>query len=352
MNSSSQSAEEAGTIVSEYISSLDNVPHEVNFLLTEIRIKDARSQELALEISRDQTKYVKQALLGSGISTDFQLASGGSNIDFLYSELSQLASEKIALAERLIELLNRTKSRLDVEATRVKILQGESDEPRRRPKPTKRQHDLLISQTYTGDGHSQTRQITDSLIQALNPADSIVLEPPYKKQRAAVTATSSPRKVSPGPVLSPSVATTPVAPPLAGTQSRRSLTPRLSSTRGTTSRSRLREMYNAVIHDDIVDAGDDPDADAEGDPEEEEEDTALYCICNRQSFGDMIGCDNPKCPYQWFHISCVGVKTPLPDKWYCMECSGKGFNGRATNNIQLNHNGGTATPDGKKRGRK
>jgi chromatin modification-related protein YNG2 len=68
----------------------------------------------------------------------------------------------------------------------------------------------------------------------------------------------------------------------------------------------------------------DLDADAEGDEDLEgddgEDDLTLYCFCNKQSFGDMIGCDNKDCPYQWFHIECVGVKTPLPDKWYCPEC--------------------------------
>ena len=39
----------------------------------------------------------------------------------------------------------------------------------------------------------------------------------------------------------------------------------------------------------------------------------------------MIGCDEPTCRYQWFHLTCVGVKTPLPEKWYCPECaSGRG----------------------------
>ena len=67
----------------------------------------------------------------------------------------------------------------------------------------------------------------------------------------------------------------------------------------------------------------------------------------------MIACDNNECQYQWvrkhmpfthlqtfslprilnvdanifilcqFHISCVNVKAPLPDTWYCEECKAK-----------------------------
>uniref|UniRef100_A0A7S2Z0C1 PHD finger protein ING n=1 Tax=Chloropicon laureae TaxID=464258 RepID=A0A7S2Z0C1_9CHLO len=47
-----------------------------------------------------------------------------------------------------------------------------------------------------------------------------------------------------------------------------------------------------------------------------------YCYCSNVSFGEMVGCDNDECPWEWFHIGCVGI---LPHnmpkgKWYCPEC--------------------------------
>uniref|UniRef100_D8QAV6 PHD-type domain-containing protein n=2 Tax=Schizophyllum commune (strain H4-8 / FGSC 9210) TaxID=578458 RepID=D8QAV6_SCHCM len=63
----------------------------------------------------------------------------------------------------------------------------------------------------------------------------------------------------------------------------------------------------------------DEDEDAEGE-EDEEEDQTLYCLCRMKSHGDMIGCDNDECPYQWFHLSCVNLKPPLPDQWFCPDC--------------------------------
>ncbi len=63
----------------------------------------------------------------------------------------------------------------------------------------------------------------------------------------------------------------------------------------------------------------------EGEEGEEKDDTP-YCFCQRVSFGEMIGCDNaendPDCK-EWFHIGCVGVTKPLPQKWYCSECLAK-----------------------------
>ena len=49
----------------------------------------------------------------------------------------------------------------------------------------------------------------------------------------------------------------------------------------------------------------------------------LYCICNQVSYGDMVGCDNKDCPYEWFHYPCVGITAAPKGKWYCQPCLGK-----------------------------
>jgi inhibitor of growth protein 4 len=46
-----------------------------------------------------------------------------------------------------------------------------------------------------------------------------------------------------------------------------------------------------------------------------------YCICNRVSFVEMVGCDNPDCKVEWFHFECVGLTSPPKGKWYCPECA-------------------------------
>ncbi|KAJ1310021.1 hypothetical protein OPQ81_006776 [Rhizoctonia solani] len=50
-------------------------------------------------------------------------------------------------------------------------------------------------------------------------------------------------------------------------------------------------------------------------------DEQVYCTCKRVSFGEMIACDNAECPFEWFHLSCVGITKPSPmEKWYCERC--------------------------------
>jgi len=47
----------------------------------------------------------------------------------------------------------------------------------------------------------------------------------------------------------------------------------------------------------------------------------LWCVCQRPSFGQMVGCDNPNCRFEWFHLPCVGLRSmPRNSKWYCPPC--------------------------------
>lgn len=56
---------------------------------------------------------------------------------------------------------------------------------------------------------------------------------------------------------------------------------------------------------------------------EDERDETLYCFCRKVSYGEMIGCDNDECKYEWFHLDCVGLSKPLPQVWYCSDCQAR-----------------------------
>ncbi|CEP15863.1 hypothetical protein [Parasitella parasitica] len=47
----------------------------------------------------------------------------------------------------------------------------------------------------------------------------------------------------------------------------------------------------------------------------------LYCYCSQVSFGEMVACDSGDCEIEWFHLECVGLKTPPRGKWYCKNCT-------------------------------
>eukprot|EP00056_Hartaetosiga_gracilis_P004069 m.71100 g.71100 ORF g.71100 m.71100 type:complete len:197 (-) comp11694_c0_seq2:2207-2797(-) len=50
-----------------------------------------------------------------------------------------------------------------------------------------------------------------------------------------------------------------------------------------------------------------------------------YCFCHQVSFGEMIACDNPSCPIEWFHFSCVNLTSPPENgHWLCPSCEASG----------------------------
>ncbi|TFK72017.1 hypothetical protein BDN72DRAFT_388490 [Pluteus cervinus] len=394
-----QNLEEAAAIATEFISSLDNLPAEVQHLLQEIKERDHRCQVLQLEVSRDQETYIRQGLrqpasltasspapssaLGSGSGQDGSGGGGGGeatststpppNVDSPatpsslpgraqlplrisanYAEIEKLSDEKLALAQRIIELLSRTRNRLDYDLAKVRTLQGESLDDisasainntipnLNKVSPTKRSASTSLYGNLDGLQNPTTQQMTESLRNAYAPTTSstgeILLLAPTSIANAAAAAQRSSVPAA-AVVASPATTTgqnkrrrlgtttsiklpSPVPPPV--------ITANFTGTtnaQATNSRSRLAR--HAQISLTTAEEEESADQDAEGDEEEMElddgeEDLTLYCLCNKQSYGDMIGCDNPDCPYQWFHIACVGVKMPLPEsKWYCPECKVK-----------------------------
>jgi inhibitor of growth protein 3 len=93
------------------------------------------------------------------------------------------------------------------------------------------------------------------------------------------------------------------------------------SRRGTGARTSMTNKSAASEDDEEIDVemGDGEEV------EEEQEDDRKYCFCQRVSFGEMVGCENDKCPYEWFHLGCVGLKEAPKDQdvWYCPECRPK-----------------------------
>ena len=51
-------------------------------------------------------------------------------------------------------------------------------------------------------------------------------------------------------------------------------------------------------------------------------DEPTYCLCERVSYGEMIGCDNDSCQIEWFHFDCVGLTHKPKGKWFCPNCRG------------------------------
>ncbi|KAJ8279221.1 hypothetical protein COCON_G00062870 [Conger conger] len=73
------------------------------------------------------------------------------------------------------------------------------------------------------------------------------------------------------------------------------------------SRPEIKDSVLAVHSSDVLDMPVDPNE-------------PTYCLCHQVSYGEMIGCDNPDCPIEWFHFGCVDLSTKPKGKWYCPCC--------------------------------
>ena len=58
---------------------------------------------------------------------------------------------------------------------------------------------------------------------------------------------------------------------------------------------------------------------AEPEKPETEEDGKLYCYCKKKlpKHFEFIGCENDKCPTQWFHMCCVGLSKAVSISYLC-----------------------------------
>ena len=53
----------------------------------------------------------------------------------------------------------------------------------------------------------------------------------------------------------------------------------------------------------------------------------VFCYCKESRDGTLIGCDFPNCKIEWFHLSCLKLKSIPKGNWYCPDCR-KLFKGR------------------------
>lgn len=72
-----------------------------------------------------------------------------------------------------------------------------------------------------------------------------------------------------------------------------------------------------------ADCRDADDDEIVGDAEDDEEggDDKKYCLCQNVSYGKMVACDNESCAMEWFHWTCVGLKSEPNGTWYCPACA-------------------------------
>ena len=89
-------------------------------MLTEIKLKDEKCQEILSDIQLKTQRYIRHTIKANGNTKD-----PPTGIDEQYAELEKLSDDKIKLAQRLVDIIGRACGRLDVDLNRILTASGE-----------------------------------------------------------------------------------------------------------------------------------------------------------------------------------------------------------------------------------
>ena len=205
-------------------------------------------------------------------------------IDQGYAEVDKLAQEKIMLAERLGNLIQRARTRLDYDLRRVLILQGEDPgQPAfvsTSRNPVQEINEVLRLAAVEASPIVPTPPVVLSTTQAPTQKSSFIRLPlppeltvmPHVERKVTGTAATASIKLP-----SPAPASVPVLP-----QRTRHAQ---QSHRPSPARGRQTQPEPPGPDEDAE--GEDDVEEGNGDEDEDNEDKTLYCFCQKMSYGEV-----------------------------------------------------------------
>lgn len=331
--------EDAVAIATDFFHSMDNTANEVEHILKEIGYKDEKLNEIQQRLNARTTTLLRNARNSSTqppfVTTINPITpkdqQSQQKINAEWAKINVLQQEKILLAERLVSIVTRHKERGREEYK--KIAGDEAVDVL-----IKSEKDAEISLGSANGLASLVAQYTGTAGVGLL-GGSIAVPRDYRPSAGSNISinTSLDTKEKKRKANGHSGHITPsyhdMPPPslpsahLPSNHSHASLTitPTHSSGHMTTpsyhqqiqlsSRAGRKGSSRMIDEEDV-----EMEMEAEGEADEGQDDNTLYCFCQEKSYGEMIGCDNDQCRFEWFHLKCVEVLPPLPETWFCPEC--------------------------------
>nr|CAB3256145.1 inhibitor of growth protein 1 [Phallusia mammillata] len=357
-DASDEVVELASKYAEKYVNYVENLPFDIQRSVTRLREIDLACRDVITEIETLSASFTKDKDISlKGRSTLLQ-------IQRLFAKCQELGDEKIAIVQQLSETVDGRKKQVEHSAYRFKVayrpdlkdeLNGKREFQKSDGKSAKRtrrrrnhhgsdksmerpeklfamdSNPLRTGLFSNGNSSASNKQLLSlSLEPPISPVDEEVTprrgERTEKKETSSSAASSTTSTVT-STVTSPAMS---VASKLSNSSKPITSKPSTSSTRGvitpvSTSASNggnkavikgKKKKRKSVKHYLERNSARSPS------PQEMpiDPDEPTYCLCGQVSFGQMIGCDNKKCPIEWFHFSCVGLTHNPKGKWYCPDC--------------------------------
>ncbi|CAH7670525.1 hypothetical protein BY996DRAFT_7869736 [Phakopsora pachyrhizi] len=335
-------------LLQDFVDSLSNLPSEIGHLLCEIAYLDyakkpakddqppvsqagngesgSNKRWYSVDESRRKASSKQSSIVRHSHKPPNNLLTPNPKESLLieralahYDDAIKLSQEKEKFAARAVSLVSRHLDRLNHELTKLEATTGVEIPDFRR------ETSEALPSTTNNEQASNHNSAT--------PAES------RQKRKYSSAEAALPLSLPP---LTPMNSTTTDSGSASNkrrlTNSR--LTIRMSVSSGTNRESGARQpsvdIDKGALEEEAGGAGAEQEEEEEEGVEEGEEsnagdDTTLYCFCQKVSYGEMIGCDNKTCKYEWFHVPCLGLKETPTGKWYCPQCTAEGKGQKSAN---------------------
>ncbi|XP_068905484.1 inhibitor of growth protein 5 isoform X2 [Tenebrio molitor] len=255
-----------------YLDSLEHLPIELQRNFTLMRDLDSRAQGLMQNIDSLADNYLRNQKTVTPDDKKEQL----DKIQSLFNKAKEYGDDKVQLAIQTYELVDKHIRRLDNDLARFESeIQDKALNSRNQDEPS-----VGKSRKKTKDGKTEKKK---------RPGNS-------SEEDSAGTNRGSKKKKQKGTGST------------GNTGSNTGSGAKTASGEVTDSVSVLPGLAGIAHPSDVLDMPVDPNE-------------PTYCLCHQVSYGEMIGCDNPDCPIEWFHFACVGLTTKPKGKWYCPKCT-------------------------------
>ncbi|XP_063702409.1 inhibitor of growth protein 4 isoform X1 [Culicoides brevitarsis] len=262
-----------------YLDGLDNLPNDLKRNFTLMRDLDKRAQTLMKEVD-ERAGELLHSMTGAKESISEEARKDSiKKIQELFNKAKTYGDEKVQIAIQTYELVDKHIRRLDSDLARF---EGEIQDKTLQQRPGSKAEESAAKTTNKKRGR-KAKEATKASGKKSKKAGSSDDE----GGRGAATA---------GP----------------GKKGRSKVNQEKEGRKGQ-KKGDAEEVLSTGSHtphhpSDVLDMPVDPNE-------------PTYCLCHQVSYGEMIGCDNPDCPIEWFHFACVGLTTKPKGKWYCPKCS-------------------------------
>lgn len=312
---------DAATLLDHFTHDFANLPEETKFMLEEVRKKDMELDKIMSQIQHSDSqllKYIKQH--GSIVRhpKEDQIVT---EIEKNYAKAKQIQDDKILLSNTILLSISKHSAKVDHDIRKLMesgaienwdVTDNDIEMIDEISVNNSVSADSLVSTNLTKSSRFKSPSVSTNSRSNTNTGSQNDLHDLSKKLNNSSLDSKSQRNnnkkssrgVTPSSPFDDSINTETSSSRVASTPSSRR---KEAPTSNTLNKGPRRVPSRGGNNENGTNNGADDDE--------------IYCFCRQVSYGEMVGCDNANCRYEWFHYDCVGLTEPPVGAWFCPDCS-------------------------------